>query len=164
MNGYWLLMVALIAMVCAAWLFVRHTKMVHCANIAEGQHAGTITYKTDAAITTRFLVGKIGTDAAHIAVAGAADIPLGVITDEAAAAEELVSVAVLGCAGTTLKVVASAAIAAGAFVVADAGGKVKTLPATTGTYYILGRALNAAAADGDTVEIDPIPCVQRVVA
>ena len=155
--------VAMLTLVCAALLGLKRARRIHCANIGEGQHDGVITYKTDAASAPRFLLGKIGTDAAHVAVSGIGDIPLGVITDEAAAAEELVTLALFGSYDTTLKVVASGAIVAGAFVVGDAGGKVRTLPVTAGTYYIVGRALNAAAADGDIVEIDPIPCVQRVV-
>jgi hypothetical protein len=47
--------------------------------------------------------------------------------------------------------------------VADASGKVRALPGTSGTYYIIGRALNAPAADGDIAEIDPCAPIQRVV-
>lgn len=42
---------------------------------------------------------------------------------------------------------ASAAIAQNAIVVGTAGGKLVTLPASTGTYYAVGYAVNAAAAD-----------------
>lgn len=164
MNINLIMMVVMLAVAGLALLCLNRTKKIHCANIGVGQHNGNVTYKTDAAITTRYLLGKIGSDAAHVAVSDAADIPLGVITDEAAAAEDLVNLALFGSGEKTLKVVASAAIAAGAFVVGADGGKTRTLPAVAGTYYIVGRALNAAAADGDTVEIDPIPCVQRVVA
>jgi hypothetical protein len=59
--------------------------------------------------------------------------------------------------------VASAAITLGDFVVSAAGGKIRTLPGTTGTYYIVGRALQAAGADLDVIEIDPMPVIQRVV-
>jgi hypothetical protein len=166
-----ILVVALIAMVAAlfAGALVRARKsngvpLVGLANIAEGTHAGgKLTKLTDVALTIRFLLVKIGSDIDHIAINTAADIPLGVCTDEAAGAEENVNVEVWGCSHGTKKVVASGAITAGAFVVGDAAGKVRTLPGTTGTYYIIGRALNAAAADLDIVEIDPIPLTQRVV-
>lgn len=127
-----------------------------------GTHVGNVTRKTDAAITTRNLLGKVGSDEDHIAVAGANDQPIGVITDEAAAAEEVVNVALLGAADATRKVVAAEAIAAGADVYPAANGKVQDTPAGAGTYYKIGVALCAAAADGDPIEI--MPCVgQKLV-
>ena len=51
---------------------------------------------------------------------------------------------------------ASAAIVAGAKVVADAGGKVKTLPANGGGFAVqVGIAVSAAAADGDWLTVEP---------
>ena len=158
-----LLMLALMAVGCLPKAKHR-AGLIGLANIAEGTHEGAVTYKADAVISTRFLLGKIGTDSAHVNLAGAADIPIGVITDEASEIEDGVNVNLLGSSKSTQKMVAGAAIAAGAFVVPTAGGKVITLPASAGTYYIVGRALGAAAADDDEIEVDPIPCVQRVVA
>jgi hypothetical protein len=166
-----LAMILATVLVCA-WLNPKRTNkfrraigkpLIGLANIAEGTYEGKITKKTDAAITTRYLLAKIGTDAAHVDLCGVGDIPLGVITDEASAAEELVNVNLFGSQCQTQLGVASAAIAAGAFIVAAASGKVRTLPAAAGTYYIIGRALNAPGADGDICEFDPIPCVQRIV-
>jgi hypothetical protein len=159
-------LLSVFAAVCLCiWLVAtqRGPKFTPLANVAEGRWPGQKTYKATAAITSRYLVGKIGADAAHIAVAGAADIPIGFITDEAEAAEDLVNVNLLGTAHSTQLGIASGAIALGAFVVADASGKVRALPGTSGTYYIIGRALNAPAADGDTVEIDPCAPIQRIV-
>jgi hypothetical protein len=133
-------------------------------NVAEGFQPAVKTYLTDAAIATRFLLGKVGSDASHVAVCGATDIPLGVIHDEAAAAELGVSVAKFGLHNEGEIAVASAAIAADALLVPAANGKVVTLPATAGTYYIIGRATAAAAADGDQVEFTPCFPTQRVVA
>lgn len=125
---------------------------------------GKIGYKADAALTTRFLLAKIGSDANHVTYAGTSDIPIGVITDEAAAAEDLVNVRLLGSSNhATVPMVASAAITVGDMVVSAANGKIRTLPGTTGTYYIIGRALQAASADGDVIEVDPYPPIQRVV-
>lgn len=136
-----------------------------CANIAEGVHGdGQITKLADAAFTARYLLAKIGSDIGHVALAGTADVPLGVITDEAAAAEDLVNVSLLGASLGTQRMVASAAITAGDLVVSAASGKIRTLPVATGTYHIIGRALNAAAADGDVVEIAPSFPVERIVA
>ena len=156
--------VAVLALVAfAAFHAFRPKRRVEFANIGEGQVGGKKSYLSDAAITTRYLVVKIGSDANHIALAGTADIALGVASDEASAAEELVNVLLLGSQDQTVKVIAAAAITAGDFVVTAASGQVRTLPATTGTYYIIGRALNAAGAQGDTVEIDPSFPIQRVV-
>lgn len=138
-------------------------RVLRLANIGVSQHVGSFTKRADAALATRFLLVKQGTDVNHIAVAGAADIAYGVATDEAAAAEDLVAVAILGAQDKTLPMVASAAIAADAFVVSAAGGKIRTLPATTGTYYIIGKALEAAAADGDPIEVASCFPIQRVV-
>jgi hypothetical protein len=124
------------------------------SNIAEGTHSGNLTKLTDAAIATRFLLVKKGSDTAHIAVCSAiTDRPIGVCTDEAAAAEEPVNVALLGSSKSTLKVVASGAIASGTRVAVTAAGKVQTAVATQ---YPIGIALTDAGADGDILEIDPI--------
>lgn len=138
--------------------------VLRLANLGTSQHAGNITKKADAALSTRYLLVKIGSDAAHVAVNGAADIAIGVCTDEPAAAEDLCNVALLGSSqAMTLPMVASAAIAAGDMVVSAASGKIRTLPVAAGTYYIIGRALEAAGADGDVIEIDPSFPIQRIV-
>ena len=62
--------------------------------------------------------------------------------------EGLVTVQVDGIA----KVVASGAIAAGALVVSDEDGKVDTVASNTFD-KVLGKALQAATADGDVIEI-----------
>lgn len=129
------------------------------ANIAEGTHANSLTKKADAAITTRYLLGKIGSDVNHVAACGASDIPIGVITDEAAAAEDLVAVEMLGVSKRSILMVASEAISAGEHVYTAASGKVQDLPAGAGTYYEVGLALTAASADGDIIEV--AHCVAR---
>jgi len=134
------------------------------ANIAEGTHEGVVTRKTDAAVTTRNLLGKNGSDAAHVAAAGANDLPIGVITDEAADAEESVAVALLGVSKRTLLLVAVEAISAGAPVYTAANGKVQDLPAGAGTYYEVGLALSAATADGDLIEVATCVARKTVVA
>lgn len=122
------------------------------ANIAEGVHESSVTRLTDAAITTRHLLYKKGTDADHIAVSGASDLPIGVVADEAKAAEENVAVQLLG-KGASKRMVASEAIGAGVLVYAAASGKV----ATSGTQCV-GVSLIAASADGDVIEVsDTVP-------
>ena len=124
--------------------------VIHAANIAEGRHAESVTKLTDAAITTRHLLYKVGSDVDHIAVAGATDTPLGVVADEATAAEEYVSVDLLG-KGCTKRMVASEAVSAGARVFAAASGKI----ATSGS-VLVGIALTAATTDGDIIEVEDI--------
>src|SRR5688572_8369107 len=128
---------------------------VRLANIAEGTHDGNITKAADAAITERFLLAKIGSASDRVAVCGAADIPIGVITDEAAAAGEHVNVALLGSSRGTVRMVASAAIAQGALLEPAASGRVQTLAGGAGTHHVVGRALDAATAAGDVIEVDP---------
>jgi hypothetical protein len=131
-------------------------------NVAEGFVPPVKTYYADAAIATRHLLVKIGTDANHIALAGVNDIPLGFATDEAAAAEDGVAVALLGLHCTGALGVASGAIAAGALLVPGANGTVRTLPVAAGSYYIIGRATKAAA-DTDQVELVATFPILRVV-
>jgi hypothetical protein len=133
--------------------------LVGLANIAEGIHAGgQFTKLTDAAHALRFLLVKPGTDGDHIAIAGAADFPYAVCTDEAAAAEAEVNVQALACSPNTVKVVndATGAIAVGDNIVPAANGKVKKMAAGAGNYFWVGVAMQTAAADGDIFEIIPI--------
>lgn len=135
------------------------------ANIAEGRHLdGRITKLADAAIASRWLLVKFGTDADHVDLCGATDVPIGVCTDEPEAAEDATAVDLLGAAPGTTLMVASEAITAGELVFTAASGKVQDLPAGAGTYYQVGRALNAAGADGDLVEVAPCFPLATVVS
>ena len=129
-------------------------KRVTFANIAEGTHAGgNITKAADAAITERFLLAKVGSASDRIAVCGAADAPIGVITDEAAAAGDLVNVTLFGAANSTVRMVASAAIAQGALVEPAANGRVQTLePSQVGLLVY----------DGEVAAVPHDPHVGRV--
>ena len=128
--------------------------MVNAANApGAGVHGdGLKSYRADAAIT-RFHLVKTGTDQDHVAVSAAAtDKILGVAQDQATAAEDLISIAVLGAVKGTVKVIATGVIAVDAFVQSNGDGTVKT--ATTGG-YVVGKALIASGATGDTIEIAP---------
>jgi hypothetical protein len=126
------------------------------SNIAEGTHQSSqgITYEADVAITERFLLVKRGGAANRVAICGAADTPVGVCSDEAAAAADLVNVRPFN-SDLTLIVVASAAIAQDALLEPAANGRVATLGVGVGTHHVVGRALNAAANTGDTIEMAP---------
>ena len=73
----------------------RGPRLVRLANIAEGQHSGNqgISYKSDVVITERFLLAKRGAASDSIDICGAANVPIGLITDEAAAVNDYVNVA-----------------------------------------------------------------------
>ena len=133
------------------------------SNVASGIHAGHITKDAEVVISTRYLMGKLGTAVNQVDICTAADEPLGVITDEAAAAGDPVNVALFGSAESTQLMVASEAITAGAKVYTAAGGKVQNEPALAGTYYQVGKALEAGIADGDVIEVDAQEPIRVVV-
>lgn len=126
------------------------------ANIAEGQHLASqgISYEADGAITERNLLVKRGGAANRVTLCGAADTPIGVCSDEAAAAGDLVNIRTFH-SDLTLHVVASGAIAQDVLLEPAANGRVATLGVGAGTHHVVGRALNAAAAAGDLIEMAP---------
>ena len=77
---------------------------------------------------------------------------LGVITEGGA---ENTDVAILGTFDGILRGMASGTIAVGNKLVVDSDAKVKALPATAGTYTVVGVALQAGAA-GELVEFAPM--------
>lgn len=77
---------------------------------------------------------------------------LGVITEGGA---ENSDVAILGSFGGILRGKASGTITVGDKLVVDSDGKVKALPATAGTYTVVGIATQAGVAD-ELVEFAPI--------
>ena len=163
MNYMIFLTVLILAVAAIALIWVSRGGLVSLANIAEGTHAGLKTYLVDEVVAIRYLLAKVGSDDAHCGICDAADIPIGVMDDEASAIGLPINVELLGSAESSRLMVAGAAIADGAYVVPTDGGKVITLPTDAGTYYICGRALTTAAADLDLVEVDPCVPVQRVV-
>lgn len=134
------------------------------ANIAEGTHIKNVTLLATAAIATRYFLVKKGADAAHVAVSTAtADQPIGVCTDEPAAAEDAVNVRLLGATDESVLMVANAAITQNADLYAAIGGKVGPAPTEAGTYWKVGRAMTAAAADGDKIEVESCTPVKVIV-
>ncbi len=125
-----------------------------CHNIAStvGTHAtGAVPMECQtAAITTRYLLVQKGTSDTQFIVNIATTRPWGVVADEPAVGD-MATVLLLGCTPGTLKMVANAAIPAGSPVYSAAGGKVS--PAFGATLYLVGRAITAAAADGDLIEV-----------
>jgi hypothetical protein len=144
-----------------------HSGILRVNALTDGIHPDGIIghLLADAALTTRYLLVKSGSDAAHFAACGASDKPLGVCLDEPEAAESEAAIFFLGAGKGTVLMVASEAIAAGADVYAAASGKVQDEPGSAGTYYMVGRAVTAAGADGDILEVVPcLPQLTKVVA
>lgn len=153
------------ATVCTGALYIvanqrknfRSSKLTRAVNTLPanvGSHKSSRPYLSSAAIATRYLLAKVGADDEHIAVVAAtSDKPIGVISDEASAAEEPVNVELLGVTNRTLPLVAAAAITVGADVYSTAAGKVDVKPTAAGTYWRVGVALTAPGAANDPVEV-----------
>lgn len=124
---------------------------VHNEASTVGTHAtGVVPMRAEVTITTRYLLVQKGTAADGIIVNVAATRPWGVCLDEPTSGNTA-AVAILGCAPGTQKMRASKAIAAGVKVFTTAGGKITDTHAT-GAFFV-GRAVTAAAADGDLLEV-----------
>jgi len=132
-------------------------------NLGEGTHDGSVPRYADAAMATRFLLVKRGTDDRHVAIADAADKPHGMIEDEAEAAEDLVTVFLLGKGGLTRIMVAAGAIAVDGYVYTAADGKVQAEPTVAGTYWLVGKALTAASGADAKFEVETCIPIKVVV-
>jgi hypothetical protein len=149
---------ALACVLACAWLFKRNRGTLLMCNTYNAPNAGrnncgVKTMLADAAIT-RGMVVKFGTDEDHVAVTSAAtSVPIGIALDTADAAEDPVSIALLGAYTGTLKVVAGAAITIDDWVQGTTAGVAITWAATG---YCVGHALQAAQAAGDIIEIAPV--------
>ena len=77
------------------------------------------------------------------------------VTLSGATENQSVSVALLNSGGT-LEMTAAGVINAGAKVFAAPDGKVQALPATAGTYRLIGMAMQAATAENAVIEVMPL--------
>ncbi|MDR0679727.1 MAG: DUF2190 family protein [Puniceicoccales bacterium] len=137
-------------------------KKLILSNVAEGTHAGNITKVAAEPITQKYLLCKLDGETGNVSIASASNQPIGVATDEADA-NDFVNIALLG-ACDTIKMTTSGVVQAGTIVVADAGGKVKGLPAATGTYYQVGIALAKADANGIVECVSCLPIKHVITA
>lgn len=96
--------------------------------------------------TKQYLFMKVSAAQTVDTCAAITDKSLGVLQDKPTAAGKDASVAVDG----TTKVIAGAAITAGAYVAPMASGKAQT---AVSTQYPRGQALDTAVNDGDIIEI-----------
>jgi len=120
-----------------------------------GKHSRRVLTKlADAVHDAHNLIVKIGSDANHIAVAGKADKPLGICIDAPDVAEYPASVDLFTGPDTNIAV-AGAAVAVDDELYLAAGGKVANAATSgAGDAYHVGRALTAAAADDDELEME----------
>lgn len=138
---------------------------VSLSNIASGVHqSGKVARKLEVAFADRYLLAKQGTAADEIALNGADDRPIGVMTDEGVAGDYR-NVQLLGAADATVRMVADGSINAGQRLYTAAAGKVTASP-SMGSYQI-GTAVTSAG-DAEQVEVDPAEPVpystHRVIA
>lgn len=159
-----MLMVAVVSAIVAA--HEQLTGKVACANTYDAAvetHDCSVRRTNDAAVTARHLLWKKGAGDLTVAVAGAADIPLGTIDNVESATGKGQTVLLLG-KGSTKKMIASEAITAGEQVFAAASGKVQDLPSGAGTYYCVGTALTSGSTD-EVIEVqDCVPFAVVVAA
>ncbi len=163
--GAILALLVVMTILAGALFFGPRRHRLALSNVAEGTHAhGGITLTADNAFGSLYLLAKRGTDADHMDICGAGDLPLGSVEDEPDAGE-IAAVRLFGGQPGTALVVASGAIDADVDLYTAASGKVQTEPGVAGTYYLIGRSVKAAAADGDVFEILPCkPVLLTVVA
>lgn len=113
---------------------------------------GILRLAAEVTISTRYLLVQKGAADNGFIVNVATTRPWGPVLDEPTSGDKA-AVFGLGAAAGTTKMVANAAITAGALVYTAAAGKVS--PTFGATLYMVGRAVTAAAADGDVIEVLP---------
>jgi hypothetical protein len=126
---------------------------------------GRATAVADAAFTSRYLIAKRGAEYYSIAIAGQGDTPYAVVPDMTPTTDTDLSyplpVNILGLNEDTERMICSGAIAIDQLLTTDAGGQVRAVPGSAGTYWVLGKAKTATVAQGDQVEV--IPCFPHQV-
>lgn len=116
--------------------------------MAEQNDNGFKGFPASAAIT-QFARVKLASDGT-IAAAGLAEKEIGTAQRAALAAGDVIPVKLTSAAGTH-KMIAKEAIAVGARLYTEAGGKVQDTAEATA--FQLGTALTAAAAENDIIEV-----------
>jgi hypothetical protein len=115
------------------------------SQFVDGNHK---TFVADEAIAVHLRV-KLDSDG-RVTVAGLTDKDIGTAVTPAFAAGEPISVRLRTAAGTH-KMVAIEALTVGSRLYTEANGKVQDTAASTS--FQIGTALEAAAADGDIIEV-----------
>jgi hypothetical protein len=169
------IILALLLLTVAAIAFYRHRRSLgeFFANVVTITSVNTFqegrkTYLADNPFTSRYLLCKIGSDASHIDICTSSDVPLGVVpdmtptTDVGGNLTYPLPVNLFPVTNTTERLIAAGPVAVGQFVSPAPAGQVQLTPASTGTYYVVGRALTTALAAGDMIEVSPMFFKDRV--
>lgn len=140
------------------------------SNVAsQGTHeGGCLTVKAVEPIGMRYVFGSLDADGKYVSVAslGKTDHAraVGIITDEADAADDFINLQVLGAGSSTLVVVAGSDIEAGQLLTSNADGKAVPVNAQeAGTYFVYGIALRSAH-EQELVEITPVVGVEKTIS
>jgi hypothetical protein len=140
-------LVAIFALVAFVASRPRGHQLTPLANsITSGTHSGDMQIVLEEAVARRHLMLKKGAADNGALICTAADKPMCLAEDQGAIADNI-AMHRLGMGGRTALGVASGAIAANARLSPAAGGKIRTLPAGAGTYWVCGEAIEAAADD-----------------
>lgn len=106
------------------------------------------TRRADAAHSDTHLLVKTGSDAFHIAVAGAADRPFGSTSDSPDNAEDITHVDPLERTDSSRRLRCATALAADIDVYSAANGFVQAEPTTAGVFWWVGRTAALAVQEG----------------
>lgn len=139
-----------------------NAKVVAFANWNERTHVKSLTVTLEADFAERHLLAAAGTGKDKVVAGTALLKPVGVVTDEGVSGDRL-ALRLLTATDETVPMVAAGAVAAYAEVYATAVGRVSERPTTPGAYWRVGRALTAAGAAGDLIEVEGQPPVLEMV-
>ncbi|HQU08357.1 MAG: hypothetical protein B7X06_00045 [Verrucomicrobia bacterium 21-51-4] len=132
----------------------------HCV----GVHDRVLTFVCASDIPEAgLLVCRTDAQAMTCTLAQGGQWPVGVALAAASKGEAL-SVALLGSAATTLRVLSASPIEPGKPVYSTAEGRVQREPKAPGTYYRVGLALTGADAANHRIEVDPTASLLKIYA
>jgi len=144
-------------------LFIPQRRRTVFANSAIGTYENRFTAESTSLLSEPYLCVRLTSNPQEVSLCEAADTPIGVAHDVVSTAGDRVAVSLLGCAQSTMIAVADGPIMQGSYLVPAAGGKVRMLPTSAGTYTLLGRALKGTLP-GSPVTFDPIPAIPHTVS
>ncbi len=103
---------------------------------------GQVLLLTSDAAIDQYILVKYGTDANHVDVCGAANIPMGVAMTSASGGSQALRVMLLN--GTVFKLNTAGTVTFGTILEPASNGKVQSITGGVGTHYGVGRALETA--------------------
>ncbi len=166
MKQLFLMLIPMIALAAIAFAhrdgvisYFRNRGLQLALNASIDCEGPTLTRMADAAHTDYILVKRGSTAATGYNVCGANDQPFAVALDSVSSTQtgEARALRALGLGDKAIPIRVSEASTIGEIAVTAASGRVQSgMPATAGTYYIVGRHSKAQSTAGELGEI--IPC------